>query len=237
VAVNAKTLRIVRRYPLGTRGRCPDSLAWTEGRLWFSFACGPAGAGIGTLDPRSGRVHLFTKNPTRTTEWNDPLLIAAPNGTLLAGDRGIEPTPLFEFSVGRQTPRLRALVPRGPENLKQFAIWRNHLLVAGGNPYFVMSLRLSRLTEDGNYPTGPYPEAIAASRTVVAAGLHNTDGVQLVLYRAGTTQALRKVDFGDPFSASPFLYPAGLAFGAHGMLYAVSGDTYGQVAVLHVIQT
>src|SRR5262249_36017538 len=107
-----------------------------------------------------------------------------------------------------------AFDPGSAENLADMVLLPNgsDLLTASGYPYFLNAFRENDLAQDGAYPTGPYPIAVAttADSSWVAAGILGIYGPDVFIFPAGGTTPLHMYDLGT--SNGPYLADRGLAF-------------------------
>jgi hypothetical protein len=106
-----------------------------------------------------------------------------------------------------------------------------NLLLATGAPYFIQSLATSSLTPSAQYPTGPYPVAVAvtANGKYVAGGINTGtgDGDDVFVYPSGSTTPVRKWAIG---SGVPGLVDHALAFTPDASrLFAVTNGSAGRL--------
>lgn len=232
-AVDTATLQEVAVYHTGA-GHEPAQLAVVGHDVWFSYG-GPGQAGIGELD-LSGPAITTTAEPAF---YSAPVLAVSPSAphTLVAGNGGISPSVIESFDVSTATPvEIAESDPwtqsDGCDNLHQLAISASgaDVLAACGAPYYGESLRISTLTEDAQYRSGPYDGAVAVSRSkgTVALGVYG-GGAAVDLFTPGA---------GTPAAAYPLggFGVEGLAWSANGKtLFAVTGAASGGTPSLSVI--
>jgi sugar lactone lactonase YvrE len=191
-AVDTRTLHETARYVTGTDA-VPQHLAVVGNKVWFSY--GSQGhAGIGVLDPRHAKVTL-TAEPDF---YGAPLLATSPSApdTLVAGETDAGPSVIEAFDVASGAPVSTAksnpwASPNGCEFVHGLAISANgtDVLAACGYPYFATSLKLTDLTEDGTYQTGPYTNAIATARNGrIAVGVDALSS-SVYIFTPGTSTA------------------------------------------------
>lgn len=227
VALDTATYRQKARYPTG-EGTGPAQLALTGGKLWFSHG-EDWESSIGSLD-LSGpkpvvRLHLAPEG-----YWGGPpRLTASPAapGKLVAGEQYMSSAGVTVYDVGSGTPK-PLVAQDNPGDLGSLVGLTltpdgKSLLATGGYPYHHLSLALDSLEVDHVYPTVAYPNASAVSaRGAVAAGVNNSWGEDVYLFRQGESEPYRVVDF-DPGTGS-YLRPNGLTWSPDGTrLFAVTG--------------
>jgi hypothetical protein len=113
----------------------------------------------------------------------------------------------------------------------------SHLLLATGAPYYVQSLTTSTLLSSAQYPTGPYPVAVAvtADGKYVAGGVHTGTGSgnDVFVYPVGSTTPVRTWRIGDGASELP---NHSLAFSPDASrLFAVAEDASTGHLAFHVL--
>lgn len=209
--INTQTLGETTRF---STAPYPDplSLVIAGGKLWFSCANGNSGClvsaslnGSGMATPISGVAF--------------PLFLAAggSNNHLLAfGYSEDEPPNLYVYDVSGAAPSLvsKAFDPNSSSDVSDMTFDPSgaNLLLATGAPYFIQSLATSTLLPSGQYPTGPYPLAIAttADGKYVAGGINpSTGNADVLVYPAGSTRPVRTWNIG---TGVPALLAHGLAF-------------------------
>ena len=204
-AISTSTLTETARYSTGTGTQDdPVDLAYTGGKVWFSYGTGWNG-GIGTVDPSTSpaTVSLYTIGVTGTW-YGAPILAAAPNGALVAGAANQSPVQLTSFNVScgcaDELAKATLSYPKytsTASNLHDLAITPdgNDVVVASGAPYVHQILQVSNLAQVGQYTTGAYPTAVSiASDGTVAAG---SDGVGVSLFAPGGSSPLASYTFGS----------------------------------------
>ncbi|MFI8282215.1 YncE family protein [Streptomyces albidoflavus] len=227
VALDTATYRQKARYPTG-EGTGPAQLALTGGKLWFSHGENWESS-IGSLD-LGGSKPVVRLNLTPEGYWGGPpRLTASPAapGKLVAGEQYMSNAGVTVYDVGSGTPKPLVAQdnPGDLGALTGLALTPDgkSLLATGGYPYHHLSLDLDSLKVDHIYPTVAYPTASAVSaRGAVAAGVNNSWGEDVYLFRQGESEPYRVVDF-DPGTGS-YLRPNGLAWSPDGTrLFAVTG--------------
>ncbi|MFJ7781151.1 YncE family protein [Streptomyces albidoflavus] len=227
VALDTATYRQKARYPTG-EGTGPAQIALTGGKLWFSHGENWESS-IGSLD-LGGSKPVVRLNLTPEGYWGGPpRLTASPAapGKLVAGEQYMSNAGVTVYDVGSGTPKPLVAQdnPGDLGALTGLALTPDgkSLLATGGYPYHHLSLDLDSLKVDHIYPTVAYPTASAVSaRGAVAAGVNNSWGEDVYLFRQGESEPYRVVDF-DPGTGS-YLRPNGLAWSPDGTrLFAVTG--------------
>jgi len=233
--INTQTLTETKRFSTAPFPD-PTSLVIAGGKLWFSCAEGNSGClvsanldGTGMATPISGAGNL-------------PLFLAAggTNKHLLAfGYSEDSPPNLYVYDVSGSTPSLvsNAFAPNNSSDVADmtFDPTGANLLLATGAPYFIQSLTTSTLTPSAEYPTGPYPVAVAVTADgKFVAGAKNTNaGPDTFVYPVGDTTPVRTFQAGDD-SLSGVAH--GLAFSPDASrLFALAFDSATGHLVFHVL--
>src|SRR5262249_30077942 len=142
--------------------------AFAGGLLWFSYGtCGHFEGGVASMDPSDGTV-VSTYDAALDLPTYCPTLASFPSlpDTLFTWESGLSPPIVNEYDV-TGAPDLRVsrfMIELG--DIRQVALSPTglRLLVAAGAPYELASFRTSDLQPSGtDYPTGPYPIAVATS--------------------------------------------------------------------------
>lgn len=214
--IDTQTLAETKRFSTAPYAD-PSSLAIAGGKLWFSCFEGETGCLVSAnldgsdLAAASG-ISGFSTFPAllRAGGSNDHLLALA--------DRGEEPPNVAVYDVSGTTPSLVSSVhdPNGESSLVNdmtFDSSGGNLLLATGAPYFVQSLATSTLLPSGEYPTGPYPSAVAVTGNgkYVAGGIEASSGNDVFVYPVGSTTPVRTWAIGTSNTATD-LTAASLAF-------------------------
>jgi sugar lactone lactonase YvrE len=234
--INTQTLTETKRFSTAPYPS-PTSLVIAGGRLWFSCADGNSGClvsanfdGTGMATPISGA--------------NFPLFLAAGganNRYLAFGYSEDEPPNLYVYDVSGNTPTLvkNSFAPNNSAftNDMTFDPTGSHLLLATGAPYYIQSLTTSTLLSSAQYPTGPYPVAVAmtANGKYVAGGIHTGTGSgnDVFVYPVASTTPVRTWRIGDGASELP---NHSLAFSPDASrLFAVAEDASTGHLAFHVL--
>lgn len=204
-AISTSTLTETARYSTGADAQDdPVDLAYTGGKVWFSYGTGWNG-GIGTVNPSTSPATVSLNTIGVTGTWyGAPILAAAPNGALVAGVPNQSPVQLTSFNVScgcaDELATATLSYPTYTEtaaDLNDLAITPdgNDVVVASSAPYVHQILQISNLAQAGQYTTGAYPAAVSiASDGTVAAG---SDSVGVSLFAAGGSSPLASYTFGS----------------------------------------
>ena len=177
--INTATLTETRRFSTAPYPN-PTSLVIAAGKLWFSCADGNSGCLVSANLDGTGMATPISAGA------NFPLFLAAggSNHHLLAfGYSEDSPPNLYVYDVSASTPSEVGYVfaPNGDSSDvadMTFDPSGSNLLLATGAPYFIQALTTSTLTPSAEYPTGPYPIAVAvtANGKYVAGGINTGTG-------------------------------------------------------------
>jgi hypothetical protein len=234
--INTQTLTETKRFSTAPYAG-PSSVVIAGGKLWFSCLEGETGCLVSANLDGTGLTGTTGISGFSTL----PALLRAggSNNHLLAlADRDVEPPDVAVYDVSGATPTLVSSVhdPNGETsfvNDMTFDPSGANLLLAAGAPYFVQSLGTSNLLPSGDYPTGPYPNAVAvtANGKFVAGGVYSASADDVFVYPVGSTTAVRTWRLVPPSSSSD-LAAASLAFSPDSSrLFAVAQDaTTGHLA-------
>jgi hypothetical protein len=227
-AIDTTTLAETARYETGA-SICPASLAVSGTSVWFGYGCGSTG--IGVLD-LSGDTPVVTL--AKATDYSGAPVVVTAGTHLVAGERGSSPWTMHSYPVDGTT--LGTAVTLGMTgSLRDFAATADGagIVVASTSPYNHPRYRVSDLSADGVYGTSnAFPNAAATTAGFVAAGIDAPYDPDIKVYTDGGT-LFRSYDFG---SQDDILQEGGLAFGADGTLYAVTGDYSGSARHLRVLR-
>ncbi|WP_329133703.1 Ig-like domain repeat protein [Streptomyces sp. NBC_01476] len=233
-AVDTSSLTETARYRTGTSSQDdPQYLAYAAGKLWFGYGAGGQG-GIGAIDA-AGTVSLdgggWYAAPTLASSP------AAPD-TLVAGDNYTEPSRVTVYDVSGGSPVLTATNADGGTFVQDMAITPDgkDVIVASGSPYHHQVLKLSDLSEDGQYSTSYYPDSVAvAPDGTVAAGVASGQP-DIYVFPPGGTSPLHTYDVSSQ-GGNVDLASAALGWAPDGSrLFAVATDVYDQHPVLYVLR-
>jgi hypothetical protein len=200
--INTQTLTETHRFSTAPYAG-PSSLVIAGGKLWFScFQTGCLatanldGTGLAAASGISG----FSSAPA--------LLASGGSGNhlLALADRTGEPPRVAVYDVSGATPVLVSSVNQlnggagGLMNEMTFDPSGAHLLAAESSPAWIQSLTTSTLLPSAQYPTGPYPIAVAVTGDgkYVAGGVFNPSGKgdDVFVYPVDSTKPVRTWDIG-----------------------------------------
>jgi len=229
--IDTQTLTETRRFSTAPYP-APTSLVIAGGKLWFSCANGNSGCLVSANLDGTGMA-------TPIAGGNLPLFLAAggtSNHLLAFGYSEDEPPSLYVYDVSGATPSQVGYVfdPNGGSaDVADMTFTPDgaNLLLATGAPYFIQSLTTSTLTPSADYPTGPYPLAVAvtANGKFVAGGVNTGtgEGNDVFVYPAGSTTPVRTWAIG---SGVPGLVAHSLAFTPDASrLFAVTNGAAGHL--------
>ncbi|WNO62482.1 hypothetical protein OG894_41050 [Streptomyces sp. NBC_01724] len=192
--IDTNTLTEVRRIPTGTDTE-PENLALAGGKLYFSYQATPFNGGIGSIsiadaDPVVG----LDDDP----QWySKPRLAsspAAPDRLVAADSEGSLGMRVYDVGSGNAQ---EIAYTEEVGSVEDLAVTPDggSVITARGGTYYHQQWRLSDLTEEAQYDTGPYPNAVAiAPDGTVAAGVSASGEWDIFVYRRGETTPLRTID-------------------------------------------
>lgn len=205
----------------------PTSLVIAGKKLWFScYQSDGTNCGDSIVS-----ADLDGTNQTEAISgWFFATVLAAggTNDNLLAvADTYQEPSAIRVYDVSGSSPTLvsSTAFDNEPEFVDGMAFDPSgaNLLVTAGYPYYVEALATSTLLPSGEYPTGPYPSAVAVSPdgANVAGGVDSPNGkTDVYVFPSGTTTPLRTWEIGGYE-----VPPNSLAFSPDGSdLFALADD-------------
>ena len=210
--INTQTLTETRRFSTDPYPD-PTSLVIAGGKLWFSChqddGEGCHGIVSSNLDGSSMAVSI--------SGWFFATKLAAGGsaGNLLAVGEDYEAPPeVSVYDVSGITPTLISNARPDDSDVASmtFDPTGAHLLLATGAPYYIQSLATSSLLSSAQYPTGPYPDAVAvtANGNFVAGGIDTNTGNDVFVYPVGSATPVRSWLVGNDSGAD--LVAHGLAF-------------------------
>jgi hypothetical protein len=231
--INTQTLTETHRF--ATQFADPTSVAIAGGKLWYScYQNDGQGClvqanldGSGQTSPISGFFFATT------------LAAGGPSNKYLAIGETYESPPMIKvYDVSGSSPILisSARPDDGDVASMTFDPSGANLLLATGAPYYIQSLATSTLLPSGQYPTGPYPIAVAVTSDgkFVAGGINSNTGKNVFVYPVGSTTPVRSELVGD--SPGGGLLSHSLAFTPNASeLFAVAQDSATGHLAFHVI--
>jgi hypothetical protein len=216
-AISTSTHDVTARYATG-EGTGPASVVVSGKRLWFGY--GGLGAGdIGSVDLTTARPVVRLGQSVADRWYSAPSLYVSPAdpGTVVAGQEIGSPTPIAVYDVRTGAAREKAYRwnPGGYTGTLAdlaFSPDGKHIVLASGSPYHHQVLRTADLADAGQYPSSPYPDAVAVAPSgAVAAGVDSSHGSDVFLYKPGTRVSHGVFEFASGDS-SPLLLPGGLGW-------------------------
>lgn len=209
--VNTSTLQELNRIPTGINVQ-PRHLAAVGGRVWFGYDSSQEGK-LGFFDRSAWNValdldgsHHFASAPVLTTSNTAP-------GVLVAGSTWLGTTEIqvYDISSNPPVPTAYTALPSdaGNSGLQDMAITQDgtRVVTAGGPASEEQAFRISDLSADGTYTTGPGANAVAvATDSRIAAGVLSQDSHDVSVFQPNDSTALKSYDLTDE------LLPAGLAW-------------------------
>jgi hypothetical protein len=231
--INTQTLTESRHF--ATQAADPTSVAIAGGKVWYScFQNDGQGClvqanldGTGQSSPISGFFFATT------------LAAGGPGNKYLAIGETYESPPMIKiYDVSGATPNLISSARPDDSDVASMTFDPSgaNLLLATGAPYYIQSLATATLLPSGQYPTGPYPIAVAvtADGKFVAGGINTNSGKNVFVYPLGNTTPVRSETVGDPSGTG--LLAHSLAFTPNASeLFAVAQDSASGHLRFHVI--
>ena len=235
--VDTSTLAVVQTVALPA-ATCPGDVAVVGSRVVYGFSCNTYGGsgssgGLGVVDAATGTpLGTVTSGP-----FYQPVVAPGPAGQVYAADAGLSPADLYLYDVSGAAPTLVAARSQIGSNLRDLAPKPDGsaVLTACGSPYEHDVYSADKLASAGVYASAPYPNAAAwsADGRIVAVGSDSAYDVDVRLYAAGGSTALRAIDFG---TTTETLRARGLAVSPDGsQVWAVTGDATGSSLALRQI--
>lgn len=211
--INTQTLTETTRFSTAPYPD-PTNLVIAGGKLWFSCR---QNDGEGCHDIVSANLD-GTGMTASISGWFFATMLAAggTGGNLLAVGEDYEAPPeVSVYDVSGATPSLVSNARPNDSDVASMAFDPTgaHLLLATGAPYFIQSLTTSNLLSSAQYPTGPYPDAVAvtADGKFVAGGIDTNTGNDVFVYPVGSTTPMRSWLVGND---------SGLGLVAHGLAFS-----------------
>ena len=226
--INTQTLSETKRFSTGSFAG-PSSLVIAGNKLWFSCFEGQTGCLASANLDGTG----LTAAPGITGFSTFPALLAAGGSAshlLALADRTVSPPNIAVYDVSGASPTLVKQIHADGSvsdvSSMTFTPGGANLLLATGAPYYILSLATTTLLPSGQYPTGPYPIAVAvtADGKFVAGGVNPSSADDVFVYPSGSTTPVRTWNIGTSNTAYP-LTAASLAFSPDASrLFAVTQD-------------
>jgi hypothetical protein len=207
--INLNTLVVMRRLKLTVGTAAPLSIAPLDGRIWFSM-CDGSGGGLGSMLPDGTNQRAYT---SLSLPQDCPFLVPQTAGTisrLWGGSTVSNPPTLWKLRVSGTSVTSVLSKTDGTDcggAVRSLALTagQGQLLAACGSPYSATGFGLKNLTKRVAYPTGPYPDGVAASPdgATVAVEANASSADDVFLFPMSVTTATASFDFGDS-SITPF---------------------------------
>ena len=208
---------------------CPRDVAFAAGQLWVSWGCDNAPAGIGRVDLQTGAFQLNAIGTIDDRLATAPLLATTPTqpNLVIAGETGSNPALVVRFEATSMWLYQQAIRRTDGGSVDQLAITPDgsQVIVPSGAPYYHPALRTSDLVEVHQYPTAPYPNAVAIRDDgLVVAGIDGAYENDVYVFQPGGTTPIATYEFGHLPNQETWAYtlvPGGLA--VHGdRIYAIT---------------
>lgn len=234
VAVDVATADVVSRYEVGG---CPEGVAISSGRLFFSYGCSTGQAKVGSIDPAAPGPPVVASSGYVT-----PPKIRGTAGTLVVSGR-LGSNVLSSFATasdGSVTPTAVAPIELGLAYVGDMELSADgsRLLVAAGAPSQATALTVPELAPAGTYP-GALGEAtaVAMSPDGTRVLLGGTDGASALRLFDATSRSLLwhryavlgRFNYGDGWAyADRLISSPAVAFSSDGMtVYALTSESNG----------
>ncbi|MFE7331584.1 hypothetical protein ACFU8W_43130 [Streptomyces sp. NPDC057565] len=192
--IDTNTLTEVRRIPTGTDTE-PENLALASGKLYFSYQATPFNGGIGSISVAEATPVVGLDDDPQW--YSKPRLASsptAPDRLVAADSEGSLGMRVYDVSSGT-TQEIAYTEDVG--SVEDLAVTPDghSVITARGGTYYHQQWRLSDLTEESQYDTGAYPNAVAiAPNGTVAAGVAASGKWDIYVYRRGETTPYRTID-------------------------------------------
>ncbi|MEU5700467.1 hypothetical protein [Streptomyces aurantiacus] len=230
--IDTATMTETRRISTGADTE-PESLALAGGRLFFGYQATVFDAGIGS-------VAIAEATPTVSLDDNPvwygkPRLASssgAPDRLVAAESQGALGMRVYDVGSGtlQETAYSDAVA-----DVEDVAVTPDgsSVITANGSNYYHQRWRLSDLTEEAQYDTGPYPNSVAVdSHGTVAAGVVAGGEWDVYVYRPGETAAYRTVALSPGYAD---LLDRGVAWAPDGNRLFTTRFPYSGEVVLDIV--
>jgi hypothetical protein len=207
---------------------CPRDVAFAAGQLWFSWGCDNAPANIGRIDPQT-RDYNLNATVVDSRIATAPLLATVPGqpNVIIAGETGTNPANLYRFEATSTQLVQQAWRRTDGGSVRQLGVTPDgsQVIVPSGAPYYHPALNATDLTEMHQYPTAPYPNAVAIRDDgLVIAGTDSPYDNDVWVFEPGGSTPIATFDFGHLPNQETWAYTlvdGGLA--VHGnRIYAIT---------------
>ncbi|MEW2623307.1 hypothetical protein [Streptomyces sp. NPDC048106] len=231
--IDTTTLTETRRISTGADTE-PETLALAGGRLYFGYQASAFDSGIGS-------VTVADETPTVTLDDNAvwygaPRLASSPGAPdrLVAAD-SMGGLGMRVYDVSSGTLQETAFTD-ATGDVEDMAVTPDgsSVITANGSDYYHPRWRLSDLSEEARYETGPYPDTVAVdSHGTVAAGTMAGGDWDAYLYRPGETTAYRTVALTTDYYRD--LVARGLAWAPDGNRLFATRFPYSGEVILDIV--
>jgi YVTN family beta-propeller protein len=230
--IDTATLTETRRISTGTDTE-PESVALVGDQLFFGYQATIFDAGIGS-------VAIAEASPTVRLDDNPvwygkPRLASssgAPDRLVAAESQGAAGMRVYDVGSGTLQETAYSDAVGDVEDVVVTPDGSS-VITANGSNYYHQRWRLSDLTEEAQYDTGPYPNSVAVdSHGTVAAGIVAGGDWDVYLYRSGETTAYRTVALSWPYMD---LLPRGVAWAPDGNRLFATRFPYSGEVILDIV--
>jgi DNA-binding beta-propeller fold protein YncE len=211
-AIDTGTLTETARFATGAQ-TCPTRMTRTGQSIWFGYGCGQSwNGGVGRLDTAATPPAVALSQQGSARFQGAPLVTSATGPVAAAQPRlSLSTVDIFQVVDGALRPGASGDV--AGSNLADVTISPDGttLFTAAGSQDHVSAFATTDLSGRGAYPTGHYPNAVAASSDsqFLATGTFSSQDSVLV-FRIGETTPVRAISLG----ANVTLADRGLAWSA-----------------------
>ena len=210
--ISTSTLTETARYALGV-GTCVSSVTFAGPTLYVGYGC--AAVRVAPLDLAAATPTL---KPPLPGVYYRPALAGDSNGRVLAlMTRNSSPGQLVRYDLTQNPVTSSSVLDGG--NCMDLAVHSDGAegIMACGSPYVHNVRKLSDLSLALSYPTTDYPNSIAVSDSMVAAGVDGSSHPDIYVFARNSETLIRSIELGGT------LRPRGLALAAdNSTLFAVS---------------
>ncbi|MFH8803986.1 hypothetical protein ACH4F6_31095 [Streptomyces sp. NPDC017936] len=230
--IDTATLTETRRIPTGADTE-PESLALVGDRLFFGYQATVFDAGIGSVAVAGATPTVdLDDNPVW---YGKPRLASSPGAPdrLVAAESQLA-LGMRVYDVSSGTLQESAYSD-AVGNVDDVAVTPDgsSVITASGSHYYHQRWRLSDLTQEVQYDTGPYPNSVAVdSHGTVAAGNVAGGDWDVYLYRPGETAPYRTVALSWPYMD---LLARGVAWAPDGNRLFTTRFPYSGEVVLDIV--
>ncbi|MFI2639888.1 hypothetical protein [Streptomyces sp. NPDC018610] len=230
--IDTATLTETQRISTGA-GTEPESLALAGGRLFFGYQATVFSAGIGSV--AIGEATPAVSLDDNPVWYGKPRLASspgAPDRLVAAESQGALGMRVYDVGSGtlQETAYSDAV-----GDVEDVAVTPDgsSVITANGSNYYHQRWRLSDLTEEAQYDTGPYPNSVAVdSHGTVAAGIVAGGEWDVYIFRPGETAPYRTVALSPGYAD---LLDRGVAWSPDGNRLFTTRFPYSGEVVLDIV--